>query len=287
MNYRHLTCFLISAALILGGCSSIHVVKIEESIVFPETDDVTILAEKPDSAHVVIALLEVEGGSKKSILSALNEMERSARTLGADALIARMIRLNKIKTNQPFKLRGTAIKYASSIKKLTRDNVRLVYPVKPIIAGGSLRPVPFLLGGYGASVWVGIKRFRLRAEFLKFNTPNIFWQDGFKDGRLTMTNVYLDYFLKEPDRGFYLFSGPGSMKGSVRHEKETVRGYHKNSTINFGIGYSCPVTGYFTVSSTITAHAITGGSREFMVGAHPVMLNPVFPSAAVNLELHW
>jgi len=274
--------------IIITNCSSVHIVKIEESIFFPETGDVEILADKPDSAHVVIALLEVSGGSEKTILSALNEMEIAAAKLGADALIARLIRLKQMNSQEPFKIRGTAIKYASSIRRLTRNNVRLVFSTRPLTIGGSFNLISPAVGGWGWNGWISRKNLRFRTEMFKLNTPGFFWKDGFEKGRISSSlNFNLDYFINKPNKGLYLSAGLGMISGSVGHKNETTRGSHKNTTLNLGGGYSFPLTSFLNINAAFSGQVITGGKREFYVGSRPAIISSFYPCFSVNLEVYW
>lgn len=77
---------VLLCTLALGACANVstQVVALNPAQSFPPTQFVEILLQKPERAHVEIALIESRGGSEADLL---NEAREKARALGADAIV--------------------------------------------------------------------------------------------------------------------------------------------------------------------------------------------------------
>src|SRR5690625_6626089 len=69
-----------------------------------------------------------------------------------------------------------------------QDNISqrmAAYRPEPIINGGiSFNLVAPALSGYGFSGWVGKNRFRVVADYYRFNIPAAMSRDGFNEGKV-------------------------------------------------------------------------------------------------------
>ena len=74
------------AALLLGACATVstRVVPLNPAQVFPPTQSVEILLQKPARPHIELAMIESRGGSEAELL---DDAREKARLLGADALV--------------------------------------------------------------------------------------------------------------------------------------------------------------------------------------------------------
>ena len=77
---------ILAAALLLSACASVstQVVPLNPAQVYPPTQFVEVLLEKPARPYVEIAMLESRGGSEADLL---NDARDKARALGADAIV--------------------------------------------------------------------------------------------------------------------------------------------------------------------------------------------------------
>lgn len=83
---RKLRVFLFALGFALGGCATVstQVVPLNPAQVYPPTQFVEVLLEKPARAHVEIALLESRGDSEAGLF---NHAREKAGALGADAIV--------------------------------------------------------------------------------------------------------------------------------------------------------------------------------------------------------
>lgn len=77
---------VLGAALLLGACATVstHVVQLDPALQLAPTTRVEVLLQKPERAHIEIALLESRGTSEAEML---NDAREKAGTLGADAIV--------------------------------------------------------------------------------------------------------------------------------------------------------------------------------------------------------
>lgn len=77
---------ILAASLGLAACATVstHVVPLNPAHVFPPTQFVEVLLQKPARPHVEIALIESRGGSEAEML---NDARAKAGALGADAIV--------------------------------------------------------------------------------------------------------------------------------------------------------------------------------------------------------
>ena len=80
------TLLFVAALTVAGGCASVstEVVRYNPAQSYAPTQNVEVLLQKPERAHVEIALLESRGGSEAALL---NDARARARELGADAIV--------------------------------------------------------------------------------------------------------------------------------------------------------------------------------------------------------
>ena len=286
---RKIYLLIIVISILTAGCSSFKMVLVEKSVNFPRTDKVTILMKDPEAPNVVIAIMETKGGNKKSLLEALVEMERSAKEIGADALVAKMYRnRSRLKNKKDeFTLRGTAIKYTSSIKDLVQGNVSWKGQSERLTFGCHFNLLPFILKGHDASIWLGKGHMRVRAGTYALNTPAAFWNDNFSNAKIEMAQeLSVDYFFFHGFQGFYISNGINYYRGSVGHEKESVRGYHYNYSYVLGVGYNLSISKHFSVSTKAFGNLILYGDRQFMVGTRPAYLDAMAPGFSIGIGWH-
>jgi hypothetical protein len=80
---------LCAAALALSACAvNTRVVRLNPGQVYPPTQMVEVLLQKPDRPYVEIALLESEGLSEADLL---NDAREKAKALGADAILRQTV----------------------------------------------------------------------------------------------------------------------------------------------------------------------------------------------------
>jgi len=83
---QKLRTLLLALGLALGGCTTVstQVVPLNPAQVYPPTQFVEVLLEKPTRPHVEIALLESRGDSEAELF---NDARAKAGALGADAIV--------------------------------------------------------------------------------------------------------------------------------------------------------------------------------------------------------
>jgi hypothetical protein len=79
--------FIIFPLLILIRCASTSVVLTDDTVVYPPTEKVEILTEKPNKPFKIIAKLETKGYKGTSQTTILKSMREKAKSIGADAIV--------------------------------------------------------------------------------------------------------------------------------------------------------------------------------------------------------
>lgn len=301
MVKKYFPVFLISL-LLWGECAMAKGYTKFKSIKFPPTSKVDFLEKEPDEPFIFVALIELKGGSRTSLRELFIDMIKQAKRIGADAIIpAKNVDENsasdslyksflagrqKVKGVKVPIIKGNAIKYISSVKKLIENGFDIKHQKKPFALGLQLDMLPYILNGGNASFWIGKNSLRLKGNISGLNIPKAFLNYGYENGKIeTAYGLFIDYFIHEDFKGFWISNGFEYWEASLGHILETGRGSQKNIVYSLGVGYSRQITKHFYVSTQIAGKLIVNGKWEIKVGTRTGHFHRASPCLA--LEFGW
>lgn len=88
---KHLLLLVALTVLLLSGCMAWSKSSLlQGSQGYPPSQTVDVLSVPPEREHEIFALIEAQGGKGVSLPQLIEEMKKSAKKLGADAIIPYM-----------------------------------------------------------------------------------------------------------------------------------------------------------------------------------------------------
>ncbi len=97
--------------------------------------------------------------------------------------------------------------------------------------------VPYILGGYHGSVVVGYNQWRFRGVFVGLTTPSSLLDEGFKDNKVKVGAIIVDYFFQPNWKKFFISTGVEYLSGNLGHEKVSSTSNYNGVLWTAGGGY--------------------------------------------------
>ncbi|MCE0495840.1 hypothetical protein [Vibrio salinus] len=131
-----------------------------------------------------------------------------------------------------------------------------------IKAGVEIDAVPYFLGGYYASVGASVDHWQLRYVTTEFETPDFYLQDGFKDNKVDVNAVILDYFLNEDLRGWWIGVGVENWQGKVKDSSSDIEKSYDTNLVTVGGGYTFYLTEHLYLNPWVGVHVPVSGDDK-------------------------
>jgi len=125
--------------------------------------------------------------------------------------------------------------------------------------------LPYVLGGFIATAWMGRDAFRYRFSYAQANNPKFFLAENIKSDQVQAFGMSFEYFFKEDFKGFWIGPGLGHWTNYVLTEQQQEI---KNESFIFtlGGGYNYPLTNWLYVSPWVAMHLRTSGNDPISTG---------------------
>ncbi len=147
--------------------------------------------------------------------------------------------------------------------------------------------LPYASGGYGLSIWVGNKKFKVRGALAELNSPSVYLTDGFEKDRFKLTYVNIEYLFMRNFNGFWVGSGISSWKGSVGHEDETERGAYEYIRYGINFGYVHNIFYNIYLNAWGGFYFLIIGDTETQVGNKTCYFPEGVPILSLDLGWHF
>ena len=131
--------------------------------------------------------------------------------------------------------------------------------------GSEVDVLPYVLGGYYGSFFVGRDEWRLRAVVARSEAPSFLVASGFEKKRSDAYALVADRFLgsgRHRQEGFWVGGGGEFWRSRIRLENTTDFTYYNNFSLTVGGGYVWKLTSHIYLNPWSAAHVIAGGSTD-------------------------
>ena len=145
--------------------------------------------------------------------------------------------------------------------------------------------------GYCASVWFGGSNgelgIRLRGIYAQKDIPQIFYRDGFNDGRINDAyGLFLD-ISQGNFNGLWGGIGIAYLKMCVGHEEEIEKKDYELASLAFSFGLMSKLISNFYLNLWVDTHIFIIGDKELEVGSHTFVHDDVGLDLSISLGWHF
>lgn len=145
--------------------------------------------------------------------------------------------------------------------------------------------LPFLTGGYYASVWAGHDHLRYRAILTRLTTPEFALPDGFTNNDITAYTLIADYFFEPGFSGWWVGAGAEYWSGSIQAETKRSTAKYHNTILTAGGGHVWKFYKNLYLNPWGAVHLRVGGDTA--VGVDGTTFEPALFQYEVSLKLGW
>lgn len=147
--------------------------------------------------------------------------------------------------------------------------------------------VPYLLGGYHGSVVVGYNQWRFRGVFVGLTTPNSLLDNGFKDNKIKVGALIVDYFFQPDWKKFFVSTGVEYLNGNLSHENVAATSNYNGILWTAGAGYVWKFYKNFYLAPHVAFTLRVSGDSQVAVGAFTQKLPSFQPEGGLRLGWHF
>lgn len=148
--------------------------------------------------------------------------------------------------------------------------------ITPITFGVEQDVLPYALGGFIATGWIGKNQFRHRFSYAHATSPKLVYGADTKSDAVRAFGISFEYFFKEDFKGWWLGPGVGYWTNLI--ETNNLQQLRNESVIfTFGGGYNFFITDWLYTSPWIALHTRVSGNETISVGNEsytPAILTP-------------
>ena len=152
--------------------------------------------------------------------------------------------------------------------------------------GFEVDALPYVMGGYHGSVWVGSGQIRGRGIVARSTIPEFFVKNGFEDNEIQVFALIGDYFIQGSDfKESWIGVGVEYWDGRVTSKSTQESADYVSYVITAGFGYVWKFYKNFYLNPWLGFHVVAAGDREVTVGATTEKFSnpPVLPEVSVKL----
>ncbi|RLD24811.1 MAG: hypothetical protein DRI54_05730 [Bacteroidetes bacterium] len=157
---------------------------------------------------------------------------------------------------------------------------------KRLTVGFEIDALPYITGGYYASVWLGFKKQkqRLRPVYAKVNVPEFLLDEYFNRNTLIVYAIVVDYFFKPNFEKFWIGTGIEYWDGEIENMfSETAK--YNNWIFTLGGGYVWKFWDNLYINPWVAGHLRIAGDEEVQVGL--ITFYTPFITPEISLKLGW
>ena len=151
--------------------------------------------------------------------------------------------------------------------------------------GYEIDALPFILGGYYGSMWVGKDRTRFRAVLTEFRTPDFFLESGFTNNKIRSYAAIGDYFFEPGFEQWWIGAGMEYWKGRIQTDAGLSTEKYDQLILTFGGGYAWKFHRRFYLNPWAAIHARIAGDANVTVDEEE--FNPAIITPEVSIKIGW
>jgi hypothetical protein len=144
--------------------------------------------------------------------------------------------------------------------------------------------LPYVLGGFIGTGWIGKKHVRVRVSYAEANTPKLVIQDEIKKDRTNAVGISAEYFSKEKFKGLWFGPGIGYWKNEVVTSNNQTA-FVKSWVFSLGGGYIIFLWKGLYTTPWLALHARIAGNKSRYIDA--VKYKPMLFTPEASLKLGW
>ncbi|SHO54931.1 hypothetical protein [Vibrio quintilis] len=133
--------------------------------------------------------------------------------------------------------------------------------------GAEADVLPYLLNGHYFSLTAGRGHLKFRGVVTKFESPDMFTQNGFKDHQVDVGAVIVDYYPDPSQQGFWIGFGAEQWRGDVTEEQSSDRKSYQTYLATLGCGYVHYLAPHIYVNPWAGIHVPVAGDKSVKFGS--------------------
>lgn len=152
--------------------------------------------------------------------------------------------------------------------------------------GSEVDVLPYAMGGYYASAFVGHDGWRLRGVAARSNTPSFLVSSGFEKKQTDAYALLADRFLgakRTQLTGFWAGGGGEFWNSRIRQEGTSNFTHYDNFVLTTGGGYVWRISKHFYVNPWSAMHVAVAGDRNINVSGKTYQQPRVTPEASLKI----
>lgn len=142
--------------------------------------------------------------------------------------------------------------------------------------------LPYILGGYIATAWLGKDHLRGRFSFAKSNIPGFYRADEILKDRVTAFGINFEYFVKQDFRGLWFGLGYGMWTNDVEFISENTY-VHLSNIVSVGGGYNYHITNRIYISPWLALHTRIDGTSEVFIDSDRYIASRLTPEVSMKI----
>lgn len=152
--------------------------------------------------------------------------------------------------------------------------------------GSEIDTLPYILGGYYGSLFVGHNDWRWRAVAARSDVPSFLVPSGFEKKRSDAYALITDHFFgsrRRHEEGFWIGGGGEFWRRRIRPENVTNFTYYNNFALTAGGGYVWKLSQHVYLNPWGDAHAVAAGNTNINVSGKTYKEPRITPEASLKL----
>jgi hypothetical protein len=151
--------------------------------------------------------------------------------------------------------------------------------------GTEVDVLPYAMGGYYASAFVGHDGWRLRGVAARSDTPSFLVTSGFEKKRTEAYALLADRFLgskRTQLKGFWVGGGGEFWQSRIRQENASNFAHYDNFVLTAGGGYVWKLSKHFYLNPWSALHAVVAGNTNINVSGKMYQQPRLTPEASLK-----
>ena len=151
--------------------------------------------------------------------------------------------------------------------------------------GAEVDVLPYVMGGYYGSAFVGHDGWRFRGVAARSDTPSLLVTSGFEKKRTDVYAVLADRFFgpkRTQLKGFWVGGGGEFWQSRIRQENTSNFTHYDNFVLTAGGGYVWKLSKHFYLNPWSALHAVVAGDTSTNVSGKMYQQPRLTPEASVK-----
>ena len=169
-----------------------------------------------------------------------------------------------------------------------QDEEKIQEKQSKLVVGFEIDLIPYITGGYHASVWLGFResKQRLRPVIAKVNIPEFLNDDGIEKNTIQVYAIMTDYFFKPGLEKFWIATGIEYWDGKMTNSLAQTSQYDE-WIFTVGVGYVWNFWNNFYIDPWISGHIRIAGDENVQVGEDNFKIALITPDVSLKIGWHF